>query len=97
MTVVTVSLRVMVVLIIIRFGQWELPSECMQFSIAVSYSDSDSDSESDSDTITDTVKDASEMGLDGKMGRDGTGQEMASILSIGITAFFDIFSGTLTS
>ena len=95
MTVVTVSLRVMVVLIIIRFGQWELPSECMQFSIAVSYSDSDS--ESDSDTITDTVKDASEMGLDGKMGRDETGQEMASILSIGITAFFDIFSGTLTS
>lgn len=85
MTVVTVSLRVMVVLIIISFGQWELLSECMQFLIAVGYSNSDSN------TITDTVKDASEMGL------DGTGQEMASILSIGIIAFFDIFSGTLTS
>jgi hypothetical protein len=34
-TVVTISLRVMVGLIIIRFGEWELSSECMQFSIAV--------------------------------------------------------------
>jgi hypothetical protein len=39
-TVVTISLKVMVGLIIIiifiiRFGEWELSSECMQFSIAV--------------------------------------------------------------
>lgn len=37
-TVVTISLRVMVGLIIIfiiRFGEWELSSECTQFSIAV--------------------------------------------------------------
>ena len=58
MTVVTVSLRVMVVLIIISFGKWELLSECMQFLIAVGYSNSNSNS----NTITDTVKDASEMG-----------------------------------
>ena len=37
-TVVTISLRVMVRLIIIfiiRFSEWKLSSECMQFSIAV--------------------------------------------------------------
>jgi hypothetical protein len=33
-TVVTISLRVMVGFII-RFGEWELSSEYMQFSIAV--------------------------------------------------------------
>lgn len=52
MIVVTVLMRVMVVLIIIRFGEWELPSECMQFSIAFGWFDSDSDS----NTITDTGK-----------------------------------------
>ena len=87
MIVVTVSLRVMVVLIIIRDGEWELPSECMHFSVVVGYSNSNSN------TIINKVMDPSEI----VRKKDWTGQEMASILSIGIIAFLAIFSGTLTS
>ena len=72
-----------VILVVIKY--WNVSITCLHFSGAVGYYNFT--------TIIAMAKNESEM----VSKRNETGQEIVSILSIGIMAFLAIFSGTLTS